>query len=172
LSTNGVATPRSRAGLEGLYLKGGVVYFSASDGGDAERGQIWQYIPVDLEHGKLTLLYESADKDILDGPDNICISPRGLIVIAEDGDGGSWIDGDDSCRQGGDNYVRFIATDGVAHDFARVPKTLDLVLEDFGDFEEDCTGDLRQSTQPPQSARARKSSPVRAPPHRALRVRC
>jgi secreted PhoX family phosphatase len=129
------------AALEGLYLKGGVAYFSASEGGDAERGQIWQYTPVDLEHGKLKLLFESLDKDVLDGPDNICVSPQGSILIAEDGDGGDWIDGDDSCRQAGDNHVRIVTPEGAAHTFARVPNTVDLVLDDFEDFEEDCTAD-------------------------------
>ncbi len=129
------------AGLEGLYVRDGVVFFSASDGGDAERGQIWKYIPLDIDHGLLKLVYESADKDVLDGPDNICLSPRGSVLIAEDGDGGDWIDGDDSCRQAGDNYVRFVTPHGVAHDFAKVPNTVDLVLDDFEDFEEDCTAD-------------------------------
>jgi secreted PhoX family phosphatase len=129
------------AGLEGLHVKDGIAFFSASDGGDAERGQIWQYVPVDLDHGKLILLFESSGKDVLDGPDNICVSPRGSIVIGEDGDGSEWIDGDDSCRVAGDNYVRFISPEGVAYDFARVPKTVDLVVEERDDFAEDCTAD-------------------------------
>lgn len=129
------------AALEGLYLRDGVAYFSASEGGDAERGQIWQYTPVDLNRGNLKLVYESSDKDVLDGPDNICLSPKGSVLIAEDGDGSEWIDGDDSCRVAGDNYVRFVTRDGVAYDFAKVPKSVDLVLEDFDDFEEDCTAD-------------------------------
>jgi hypothetical protein len=54
------------AGLEGLYVRQGHVFFSASDGGDAERGQIWRYTPIDLEHGEVTLLYESAGRDLLD----------------------------------------------------------------------------------------------------------
>lgn len=134
------------AGLEGLYLKGGIAFFSASDGGEAERGQIWQYIPIDLERGKLILLFESSGNDVLDGPDNICLSPRGSILIGEDGDGEDWTDGDDSCRQAGDNYVRFIAPDGVAYDFARVPKTLDLVAAFPDDFEEDCSASPLPST--------------------------
>jgi uncharacterized protein len=127
------------AGLEGLYLKDGIAFFSASDGGEAERGQIWQYIPVDLEHGKLVLLFESTSKDVLDGPDNLCISPRGSILIGEDGDGEDWTDGDGSCRKAGDNYVRFVSPEGLAYDFARVPQTLDLVSTFPDDFEEDCS---------------------------------
>lgn len=127
------------AGLEGLYVKEGMAFFSASDGGDAARGQIWQYVPVDHDHGKLILLFESSGGDVLDGPDNLCISPQGSILIGEDGDGEEWIDGDDSCRVAGDNYVRFVAPDGVAYDFARVPRTLDLVSAFPDDFEEDCS---------------------------------
>jgi len=130
------------AGLEGLYIReDGVVFFTASEGGNAERGQIWQYTPIDLEHGALTLVFESTDRSVLDGPDNICLSPRGSILIAEDGDGSEWIDGDDSCRQAGDNYVRFVTSDGGLYDFARVPNNVDLVLDDPEDFEEDCTAD-------------------------------
>lgn len=126
------------AGLEGLFVKSGIAYFTAADGGDAERGQIWQYIPIDLERGKLVLLFESSGRDVLDGPDSLCISPRGSILIGEDGDGEEWIDGDHSCRVAGDNYVRFISPEGLAYDFARVPQNLDLVASFPDDFAEDC----------------------------------
>ncbi len=69
----------------------GSCVFNSSDGGDAELGQIWQYTPTknvgDLdEDGELVLLYESVDEAAMQGPDNLCTSPGGAIIVAEDGD--------------------------------------------------------------------------------------
>jgi WD40 repeat protein len=51
---------------------------------------VWSYTPTDNagelnERGELELLFESATKGQLDGPDNMTTSPGGAIVIAEDG---------------------------------------------------------------------------------------
>ena len=75
---------------EGCTYRNGSVVFDSSDGGDAGLGQIWEYTPKTNigeadEEGELVLLYESTDKLKLDGPDNMCTSPGGAIVIAEDG---------------------------------------------------------------------------------------
>ena len=77
-------------GGEGATMRDGSVVFGSSDGGDSGRGQVWQYTPrknigTHDERGDLELLFESADKHQLDGPDNMCTSPGGAIVIAEDG---------------------------------------------------------------------------------------
>ena len=75
---------------EGATMVGNSVVFDSSDGGDAGLGQIWKYTPTtnigDLdEEGELELLYESTDRKVLDGPDNLCTSPNNRVVIAEDG---------------------------------------------------------------------------------------
>lgn len=67
---------------EGAWYDHGKIYFVASSGGAAGLGQIWVYDP---QQEQLTLLYESADGDDVDGPDNIAISPRGGIILCEDG---------------------------------------------------------------------------------------
>jgi secreted PhoX family phosphatase len=77
-------------GGEGCTYRDGSIVFDSSDGGDAGLGQIWEYTPTHNigelnERGTLVLLYESPDKQTLDGPDNLCTSPQGAIVIAEDG---------------------------------------------------------------------------------------
>lgn len=77
-------------GGEGCTMRGGSVVFGSSEGGDVGRGQVWQYTPRTnigtlQERGDLELLFESQDKRQLDGPDNMCTSPGGAIVIAEDG---------------------------------------------------------------------------------------
>jgi secreted PhoX family phosphatase len=77
-------------GGEGCTFRDGGVVFDSSDGGDVGLGQLWQYTPTKRvgqleEEGELVLLYESASRQDLDGPDNLCTSPGGAIVIAEDG---------------------------------------------------------------------------------------
>ncbi|MCO8123064.1 PhoX family protein [Stieleria sp. TO1_6] len=72
--------------LEGCWFGNGLVYFDATDGGAAKAGQIWQYDP---QQETLTLLFESPDKPTLNMPDNLCVSPRGGIVLCEDNDYGA-----------------------------------------------------------------------------------
>ncbi len=77
-------------GGEGCTYRDGGVVFGSSDGGDAGLGQIWQYTPTSNigaanEEGELELLFESTSKSELDGPDNLCTSPGGGIIICEDG---------------------------------------------------------------------------------------
>ena len=77
-------------GGEGCTYREGSVVFGSSDGGDSGLGQIWQYTPsknigAANEEGELELLFESASRAELDGPDNMCTSPGGGIVICEDG---------------------------------------------------------------------------------------
>ncbi|MFT3921574.1 MAG: DUF839 domain-containing protein [Myxococcales bacterium] len=114
-------------GLEGLALQDGVAYFVASEAGDAEKGQVWSFTPHG-EGGKLKLLYESRDGSVLDQPDNITISPKGAIMMCEDGDGED-IDG-------GDNWLRVLTQRGQVFDFAQNIKPIDLHEIDDEDFPE------------------------------------
>lgn len=77
-------------GGEGCTYRDGGVVFGSSDGGDVGLGQVWEYAPTTNvgalnENGELTLLFESTGKTELDGPDNMCTSPGGGIIICEDG---------------------------------------------------------------------------------------
>ena len=67
---------------EGCWEDRGKIYFVSTDGGAAGLGQVWLYDP---DRETITLLYEAADASEVDGPDNIAISPRGGIVLCEDG---------------------------------------------------------------------------------------
>jgi secreted PhoX family phosphatase len=110
-------------GLEGASFSGGSVYFTASEAGDAERGQIWRYTPKTLKTGELTLLFESHSKSILDQPDSVAVSPRGAVVLGEDGDGED-IDG-------GTNYLRYLTPEGKLETFARNDQPMK--LHDYDD---------------------------------------
>jgi len=68
--------------LEGEDFKNGAVTFASAYGGDQNHGQIWRYTPGT---GRLRLLYETHNRDILDTPDNVAVSPRGAVLICEDG---------------------------------------------------------------------------------------
>ena len=72
------------ARLEGAWYGRGAIVFAATSGGDAGAGQIWEYTP---EGGRLRLVFESPGLDELDAPDNVAVSPRGGVVICEDGSG-------------------------------------------------------------------------------------
>lgn len=67
---------------EGCWEDAGQIYFVSADGGPARLGQVWVYYPA---AEILSLLYESEDLNDLDGPDNIAVSPRGGIILCEDG---------------------------------------------------------------------------------------
>jgi secreted PhoX family phosphatase len=88
---------------EGCWYGDGSIFFSCTDGGDAGRGQIWRYRPAE-DGGELTLVFESPSRELLDSPDNVCVSPRGGIVLCEDGSG----------RQ----HLRGLTREGKLFDFA------------------------------------------------------
>ena len=87
--------------LEGTWSGHGRIYVVSTNGGDAMAGQVWEYDPGEV---RIRLLYESPCADILDMPDNICVSPRGGLVLCEDGDG--------------EDHVRGLTTDGEIFPFA------------------------------------------------------
>jgi hypothetical protein len=75
--------------LEGAWFHAGSLYFVSTSGGPA-RGQVFR---LDPWTGRLRLTYSSPGIDVLDSPDNITVSPRGGIVMCEDGSGPSFLQG-------------------------------------------------------------------------------
>ena len=69
--------------LEGCWWGNDRCYFVASHGGRSGKGQIWAYTP---RSETLEMLFESPSSAVLDCPDNLCVSPRGGLVLCEDGD--------------------------------------------------------------------------------------
>ena len=74
------------ARLEGCYIHGDAIFFTSTSGGDLGHGQIWVYRP---RQETLTLLFEARTLDALDYPDNLCVTPRGALLINEDNDSGN-----------------------------------------------------------------------------------
>lgn len=91
--------------LEGAWFGSGSIFFDSTQGGRAGVGQVFRYTPFGKDKGYLTLIYESPGSNVLDAPDNLCVSPRGGIVLCEDG--------------GGDQFVRCLTRSGFLFDFAK-----------------------------------------------------
>ena len=68
-------------------------------------GQVWRYRPTAEDRGTLILVFESPSREVLDSPDNVTVSPRGGIVICEDGEG--------------EQYLRGLTPDGAIFDIGR-----------------------------------------------------
>ena len=92
---------------EGCFYADDSIYFDSTSGGNAMAGQIWQYRPTEMDRGQLTLIFESPSRDVLDRPDNICISPRGGLIICEDG--------------GGEHFIRGLLKDGSIVNLVNAP---------------------------------------------------
>lgn len=93
------------ARLEGCWHGGGRIFFTATNGGDKKLGQVWEYQPQSRDDGRLTLLFESPSVEVLQAPDNLCVSPHDGLMICEDG--------------GGEQFVRGLTGRGRIFDFAR-----------------------------------------------------
>ena len=78
----GIAAGASRfARLEGCIADGDSIYFTATNGGDHAAGQVFCY-HVDTQ--ELSLVFESNPEAMLSYPDNVCVSPRGGLLICQD----------------------------------------------------------------------------------------
>lgn len=93
------------ARLEGCWYGDRSIYFHSTNGGDARVGQVWRYRPTAADRGDLVLVFESPSPDVLNYPDNVTVSPRGGIVICEDG--------------GGVQHLRGLTREGAIFDFAK-----------------------------------------------------
>ena len=89
------------ARLEGCWYGNGKVYIVATDGGVGQ-GQVWEYDP---SGETISLLFESPGKHVLNKPDHLTVSPRGGLVLCEDG--------------GGEEYLHGLTTDGQIFAFAQ-----------------------------------------------------
>lgn len=81
---------------EGCWYRYGIVYFVDTSGGPAGKGVVWAYQPPrhPRGHGVLKALFVSPDEATADNPDNITVSPRGGILVCEDGGGAVRADGE------------------------------------------------------------------------------
>ncbi|MDQ4055592.1 MAG: PhoX family protein [Actinomycetota bacterium] len=87
--------------LEGAWYGNDRVYVLTTNGGPAGEGQVFELDPATDE---FRVLFASPGADVLNAPDNMCVSPRGGLVLCEDG--------------GGLEFVHGLTTDGEIFRFA------------------------------------------------------
>jgi secreted PhoX family phosphatase len=78
------------ARLEGCWYGNDAQIYVVSTSGGIGQGQIWQYDPAEET---ITLLFQSPGASVLNAPDNITVSPRGGLVLCEDGNGQEFLHG-------------------------------------------------------------------------------
>jgi secreted PhoX family phosphatase len=91
---------------EGIWTADGRLYFDCTTGGEAQLGQLWEYLPRGRQGGELKLIYESTSIEDLEGPDNLVVVPHtGHVFLQEDA--------------GGEQFVRGVTRRGEIYDFAK-----------------------------------------------------
>ena len=78
------------ARLEGCWYGNDAKIYVVSTSGGIGQGQIWEYDPAEET---ISLLFQSPGVDVLNAPDNITVSPRGGLVLCEDGSGLEYMHG-------------------------------------------------------------------------------
>lgn len=82
--------------LEGCWYGNRRIYIVSTNGGgptaaqSSGQGQIWEFDP---RRKTITLLFQSPGAEVLNAPDNITVSPRGGLVLCEDGSGLEYLHG-------------------------------------------------------------------------------
>mgnify|MGYP001407454633 CR=1 FL=1 len=73
--------------LEGCWAGDDRIFFDSTSGGLEHAGQIWAFDP---KNQTLEMLYESPGAEVLNMPDNLCVSPKGGLLLCEDSDYGKF----------------------------------------------------------------------------------
>ncbi|HHP7232346.1 MAG TPA: alkaline phosphatase PhoX [Xenococcaceae cyanobacterium] len=75
---------------EGICYANGELYWTCTDGGKAQVGQIFRY---NIATATIELFLESPGAEVLDYPDNLIMSPFGDLIVCEDGAGEQFLIG-------------------------------------------------------------------------------
>jgi secreted PhoX family phosphatase len=106
------------ARLEGCWYGNDKQIYIVSTSGGIGQGQIWVYEP---KAETIRLLFQSPSASVLNAPDNITVSPRGGLVLCEDGSG--------------EEFLHGLTVDGQIFKFAKNSAVLDGRRNGFtGDF--------------------------------------
>jgi secreted PhoX family phosphatase len=76
--------------LEGCWYGNDAKIYVVSTSGGIGQGQVWEYDP---SGETIRLLFQSPGPEVLNAPDNITVSPRGGLVLCEDGNGEEFMHG-------------------------------------------------------------------------------
>jgi secreted PhoX family phosphatase len=75
---------------EGAWYGNGLIYMISTSGGAAGQGQVFAYDPA---AATFTCVFASPSSEVLNAPDNVTVSPRGGLVLCEDGSGREYLHG-------------------------------------------------------------------------------
>ncbi|HZM41648.1 MAG TPA: alkaline phosphatase PhoX [Acidimicrobiales bacterium] len=107
---------------EGCWYGSGLIYVISTSGAASGQGQVFAYDPVGVT---FTCVFASPSSDVLNAPDNVTVSPRGGLVLCEDGSGREYLHGltpgGEIFRFAENNIVlpaEFQTTKGYAGDFS------------------------------------------------------
>ena len=89
---------------EGAWLSGRQAYFCSTDGGPANRGQLYKLDLSSEDKNQITLVAQAEGDEAFDKPDNVTVSPWGDVFLAEDGDAPNGV-----CVLHPDGSVRYFA---------------------------------------------------------------
>ena len=103
-SRDATRAPRSSGAWRGARSRTAASTWSPAEAGTRTAVRSGATRRRGLKHGVLRLLYESTNKGNLDQPDCLTVSPRGGVVVCEDGDG--------EARGGGTNRIRVFTPEG------------------------------------------------------------
>jgi uncharacterized protein len=80
---------------EGICYSNGDLYFTCTNGGDRQLGQVWRYraAVTSAEPDTLELWLQPDDATVLDFPDNLVMAPNGDLLLCEDGRGDQFVVG-------------------------------------------------------------------------------
>ena len=84
---------RRRHELNEAKASGTATVASTSSRPAAGRWPIARVFELDPATDRLRLIFHSPSLDVLDSPDNVCVSPRGGLVLCEDGSGQEYLHG-------------------------------------------------------------------------------
>jgi secreted PhoX family phosphatase len=91
--------------LEGAWHSRNSIFFASTSGGIAGFGQIFELHLKNKDRQELELIFESTDREQLDAPDNIAVSPSGNnLILCEDGSGSEYLH---LLRKSGNQIYRF-----------------------------------------------------------------
>lgn len=90
---------------EGAWIAKDTLWFTCTDGGPTEQGQVWRLDINENGNDTLTLIAQAEGEGELKSPDNITAAPWGDVIACEDGDA--------------PNHLRGITPDGIIYTFAR-----------------------------------------------------
>jgi secreted PhoX family phosphatase len=103
---------------EGVHWADNELYFTCTNGGKKQLGQIMRYQPLselNQSNGRIQLFLESSNANDFNYGDNLTVTPQGHLLVCED-----------QYTEVVDNHLRGITPSGEVYDFAKLNRQTEL----------------------------------------------